>query len=439
MVGYYEDENLCGSLISDIAVSIGSKRDRLLKELCKFKTESADCFWRERIQNEKYLPYIMMCRSREFSDFLANRLSDFLDRLLDGMNISDAVNEAYFLLHICLFKESDKLFGVYAKLADNYKKMKIHALGWVDGDVISESSQPDFLYQRHRLEESFGCETSFFSFLTDTLIMTMCNEITLDGDNETVTDRVKELFEKYPRIYKSAGFFAYFIKDNSAAYDRFAEYLDDPVNYPDIMWVIDGLSFDGKTFDQGSPTAFAGKDNEKIHFSMRLDSLDIRWYEFLTKKIISDAKHFTTVDPYAISQFCAKFSVQLLNMFNDENEYVMQLYREYFSESAVIAANKADFIGLRRCGLIQSGCDFKALCLKIAERICIGRQRYCFFTLFQCFSDIDCEVRRETAKELAAYLSENDCSDALAHQRSAFLSEAARFLNGEPSALEGTE
>ena len=101
MVSYYEDENLCSQYVTDVKLSFGSKRKKLLKELCKFKTAAADEFWREKIRDESYLPYIMMCRSNEFSDYLANRLNDLLERLISGMNPSDAVNEAYFLLHTC--------------------------------------------------------------------------------------------------------------------------------------------------------------------------------------------------------------------------------------------------------------------------------------------------------------------------------------------------
>ena len=147
MVSYYEDENLCSQYVTDVKLSFGSKRKKLLKELCKFKTAAADEFWREKIRDESYLPYIMMCRSNEFSDYLANRLNDLLERLISGMNPSDAVNEAYFLLHTCLFKESDKLFAAYGRLASKYKLITDMGIGWASDDIISEKSQPDFLMQ----------------------------------------------------------------------------------------------------------------------------------------------------------------------------------------------------------------------------------------------------------------------------------------------------
>ena len=36
MVSYYEDENLCSQYVTDVKLSFGSKRKKLLKELCKF-------------------------------------------------------------------------------------------------------------------------------------------------------------------------------------------------------------------------------------------------------------------------------------------------------------------------------------------------------------------------------------------------------------------
>ena len=50
MVSYYEDENLCSQYVTDVKLSFGSKRKKLLKELCKFKTAAADEFWREKIR-----------------------------------------------------------------------------------------------------------------------------------------------------------------------------------------------------------------------------------------------------------------------------------------------------------------------------------------------------------------------------------------------------
>lgn len=34
MVSYYEDENLCSQYVTDVKLSFGSKRKKLLKELC---------------------------------------------------------------------------------------------------------------------------------------------------------------------------------------------------------------------------------------------------------------------------------------------------------------------------------------------------------------------------------------------------------------------
>lgn len=435
MVSYYEDENLCSQYVTDVKLSFGSKRKKLLKELCKFKTAAADEFWREKIRDESYLPYIMMCRSNEFSDYLANRLNDLLERLISGMNPSDAVNEAYFLLHTCLFKESDKLFAAYGRLASKYKLITDMGIGWASDDIISEKSQPDFLYARYLLERDIDAESSFFSFLTDTLILTMSYAIMLDKDSETVTDKVKRLYEDYPDVFASAGFFAYFIKDNYAAYDKFSYLMKDPVDYPKLMWVLDGLDYADGKYAQGSPTAFFAPDNEKVHFTIDIDDLDIRWYEFLAYKTLSDTESFTVSDPFFIPLFCRKFSAQLFGMINPENEQAMKICSDYFKKSAVIAANQVDFAGLRVCGLIENDEDIIQLCMDIAKRICEGKQRYCYMSLFKFFNDTDPETVAEALSQVTAYIEENEHSEVLAEQREAFLTEAHNYLNGESSAF----
>lgn len=435
MVSYYEDENLCSQYVTDIKLSFGSKRRKLLKELCKFKTAAADEFWREKIRDESYLPYIMMCRSNEFSDYLANRLNDFLDRLISGMNPSDAVNEAYFLLHTCLFKESDKLFAAYGRLASKYKLITDMGISWASEDIISAKSQPPFLYARYLLERDIEAENTFFGFLTDNLILTMSYALMLDKDSETVTDKVKQLYEDYPDVFASAGFYAYFIKDTSAAYDRFSYLTKDPVDYPKLMWVLDGLDYSDGRYSQGSPTAFIAPNNEKVHFTIDIDKVDIRWYEFLAYKILSDAEGFTVSDPSFISLFCRKFSAQLFGMIDPENEQVMKICSDYFKKSAVIAANQVDFAGLRVCGLIEKDSDIIQLCMDIAKRICEGRQRYCYVSLFKFFSDISPDTVDKALEQVSAYIEENEHSELLAEQREAFLKEAHSYLNGESSAF----
>ncbi|MCI7497965.1 MAG: hypothetical protein MSA82_00960, partial [Oscillospiraceae bacterium] len=192
MANFYENEAECEKCIKLWNSSAGKKKKLYLEELCRFKCKAADAFWRDRITDERYLPYIMMCRSEEFSDYCSGRLSDYLDRLIDGMEYRDAANEAFFVLHACFFKESDKMMSVYAKAARNYKKIVKAGVSW-SSDIIMQSSQPPFLYQRYLAEREQNCENTFFTFLTDIIILTMANAVETDGEYETVTDKVKEL------------------------------------------------------------------------------------------------------------------------------------------------------------------------------------------------------------------------------------------------------
>lgn len=211
--------------------------------------------------------------------------------------------------------------------------------------------------------------------------------------------------------------------------------MKDPVDYPKLMWVLDGLDYADGKYAQGSPTAFFAPDNEKVHFTIDIDDLDIRWYEFLAYKTLSDTESFTVSDPFFIPLFCRKFSAQLFGMINPENEQAMKICSDYFKKSAVIAANQVDFAGLRVCGLIENDEDIIQLCMDIAKRICEGKQRYCYMSLFKFFSDTDPETVAEALSQVTAYIEENEHSEVLAEQREAFLTEAHNYLNGESSAF----
>ncbi|MDD6990435.1 MAG: hypothetical protein PUI48_01255 [Oscillospiraceae bacterium] len=436
MGNFYENETECEKCISLFHTSSGKKKQLYLEEVCRFKTKAADKFWQDRITDERFLPYIMMCRSDEFSDYCAGRLDDFLDRAMEGMEYRDAVNELYFLLHACLFKESDKMTDIYAKAARNYKKILKMGLSW-SGDIISQTGQPPFLYARYLAEREQNCENTFFTALTDIIILTMANAIETDGEYETFTGKVKELYELYPDVFAEAGFFAYFIKDTSAAYDKFSYLLEDPATYPRIFWVLDGLSWENNGYVQGSPTYFAGPDNERRHFSLVINDIDIRWYKFFAEKALGDVKGFTTEDPFFYSVYLRSFSVRMIELIAPENEETMEYSRRYFRESAVLGGNPADFAGLLQCGCIKDVDDLTELCLDIAKQICSGRQRYCYHILFHFFREFSGEDRLAAAGKTAEYLSENEHSERLAAQRNVFFEQYDAFVHDEQSFFDG--
>lgn len=438
MFSFYEDERECEKCIARIKNPFDGKMDKHLKELCKFKTRAADEFWHECLSEdpESSVPYIMMCRSNAMSDYTARRLNDFIDRLLEGdVSRQDMVNGAYFQLHTCLFKESDKLMEVYRKIGRNYKRLSKMNIEWNRADSISRQAQPDYLIERYDLETENSCENDFFSFLTDTLILTMANAIGLDREDETFTDKVKKLYEDYPEAYASAGFFAYFVKDTSEAYEKFKDYTADPIDYPVLMWVLDGLFYKDMAYHQGSPTAFAGPENDTVHFTLPIKKLDIAWYRFYCEKTISDAENSSVKDPYYAMSFCRKFSgniFRLINLFDSESA---GLCADYFRRSAVIAGNPVDFAGLLASGAVNTGEKFEEIVMGIARRICEGRQRYCFDMLYKVFGSFDHGQKVQALKKAMEYISENERSERLADQRENFLMKAEKFLEGNQNAF----
>ncbi|MBQ7783999.1 MAG: hypothetical protein IJ368_08530, partial [Oscillospiraceae bacterium] len=138
MSSLFENESHCDNCIKRTYSSLGKKKAEALYDLCNYKTAAADEFWRDKISDEKYLPYIMMCRSEEFSDYVSKRLDDYIDRVLEGgMNYDDIINEGYFLIHTCLNKESDKLINVYRKIARNASKLRKINICWSSSESIS--------------------------------------------------------------------------------------------------------------------------------------------------------------------------------------------------------------------------------------------------------------------------------------------------------------
>ncbi|MBP1547223.1 MAG: hypothetical protein J6A37_11570 [Oscillospiraceae bacterium] len=436
MSGHYLNDTEFEKCLSLYISSIGAKKQQYLEELCRFRTEGADAFWRDKITDERFLPYIMMCRSDEFSDYCAKRMEDYFDRLLEGMEYRDSVNEAYFLLHACLFKESDKLMNAYAKAARNYKEIIKKGIVW-NGDIISQTGQPPFLYDRYEKESEHNCENTLFNAITDTLIVTAANAISLDGENETFTDKVKELYELYPDVFAEAGFFVHFVKDNSEAYDKFSELLLDPVTYPRLFWVLDGLSYENGRYEQGSPTFFTGENNVKRHISIGIDRLDIRWYRFFAEKCLDDLESFVNDDPFFASVYLRSFSVRMLEIINLADKDAAEYSRKYFRKSAVLGGNPSDYAGLIQCGCLVTAEELNELVLETAKKICEGKQRYCFHILFHFAGSFSKADRLAAARLAAEYLEANEHSERLRSQREVFFEQYECFLNGKPSIFEG--
>lgn len=439
MGSYYEDEDVSRRLIGMIKRSVGKTKHEYLKELCKFRTKSADMYWSERMSREELLPYIMMSRSETFSDYAAQRLDDLIDRLLDGeYDRIDASNEAYFLLSACMFKESDKFIEVCRRIGKNHETFRSLNISW-RGRVLSPHKLPEFLMKRREAEaENDGGESEFTAALIDLLAVTAANAVKTDGEHETFTPKLRELCEECPELYAPVSFFLHFISDTSEAYDKFSSYMTDPVMYPVLMWVLDGLGYNAKTgkYEQGSPTVYAGPENEKVHFLFDIDSLDIRWYRFFTEKILSDAENAAVCDPNYARAFCRRFSSLIYRITIPSDDEIMGLCRAYFGRSAVIAGNPADFAGLVKCGMINTPDELQRLALDIAERISMGKQTYCYHVMMSFFGGFDRSAKLSALNAAAEYLVWHDRSERLESRRREFFKQLELMNAGKPNVFE---
>lgn len=398
---YYTDENICSQLAESAKKSVGSKRDHLLRELCKFKTKAADEFWSggfSKWDKINLLPYLMICRSERISDWEAKRLDEYLEEYIANepqephykdYSHAELAGQAYFLLNTCLFKESDRMILVYKKIGKLCRRIRALDISWSSGELAAYGL-PRFLVERCRLEEEqSGCESDFMSYLNDILIITAANAIMTDGEDETFTEKVRELAEGFPEAYAPAGFFVSFVKDTGMAYDKFYDHTLDPLKYPVILWTLMGLRYDKtlREYKIHSPVMFTGAENKKTYFLVPVRDLDLRWIGFLTGKILSDAENVSVRSPYYTRAFCRKFSGLLFDIAEAEDDRIRNACLSYFEKAAVIAGNPADFAGLAEYGNIRSYSELEELTVSIAKRVCEGRQICCYHSMIPFFMD----------------------------------------------------
>ncbi len=435
MAKNYSDEQSSQEIIRMAELSGGDKKSALLKELCRFKTKAADEFWGRHLKDTRYLPYIMMSRSDAMSDHTARVLND----LIDGIENDDekrvsAVNRAYFLLNTCLFKESQEIINTYSKAAKQYDKIKKLDISWERNDDISPESQPEFLLHRLMIEADIGCENNFFNYLTDIIILSAANSMIYNSKSNEFISSIYELYKQYPEIYTSVGFFVKFMEDSSAAYDEFERFTYDPIDFPRIMWILDGLEWDKDSYYQGSPTAFTGPDNERLHYSAAIPVPDIRWFRFLTDNVISIVENSIIRDPFYAKSFCRRFSDLNVGLICGGDNEIMGLMKNYFTRSAVLAGNPSDFMGLKKCGLINTPEELYELTMNICRNIADGKQSYCFDIMLKIFHFYSDDVM-PILEEAADFLKENDKSERLALQRQEFFTQLELFKAGKPNTL----
>lgn len=436
MSSYYNDDANAQKVIMSLSFKSKKRKNEIMEELCRFRANTAGQFIGFSFDINYNIHYQILSRSDLLSDRWAKLTKDFLENELESADYTEAVNKAYYLLHMCRNKESDAMLEVYRTIGKKSQIIKDRHISWEDRDIISPYFQPELLYRMSILERQHFCETGFFEFLNDTIILTMMNAILCDGEDETFTQNIRELYEEFPDVYSPAGFFAYFIKDTSEAYDRFKSYLEDPLKYPHILWVLDGVERENGRFIQGSPTAFVGENNEKRHYSLPIPNLDFRWIEFLTQKPIEDIGTIGITDIHFIHGYLSRFSDLIIHIIDPSDERIFHACTVYYKQTVLLSGSAADFAGLTICGGIRTPEEMTMLGLEIAKRICEGKMIYCFRSMF-AFIGFDYNERLSAIKEIAAYLREHEHSEEHREQRNDFFRQAELYNAGKPSAFDG--
>lgn len=435
MSSLYNDDMEAQKVIMTLSFHSKKRKNEIMEELCRFKANTAGQFIGFSVEIDNNLHYQILSRSDHLSDRWAKLTDNFLENELEGADYAEAVNKAYYLLHMCRNKESDAMLEVYRRIGQKADIIRNRHICWEDSDIISPVFQPELLYRMSILERQHSCETGFFEFLNDTIILTMMSAILCDGEEETFTEKIRELYEEFPDVYSPAGFFAYFIKDTARAYDRFESYLDDPLRYPDILWVLDGLERENGRFVQGSPTAFVGENNERRHYSLPVPKLDLRWIEYLTQKPIEDVKASGMTDIHFIHGYLSRFSDLLIHIIDPSDDRIFDACTNYYKQTVLLSGDAADFAGLTICGGIRTPEEMTMLGLEIAKRICEGKMIYCFRAMF-AFIGFSYDERLSAIKEIAAYLLEHEHSEEHREQRSDFFRQAELYNAGKPSAFD---
>lgn len=407
---YYEDEDICRELIGQLEFAAGEKRRVLLRELCGFKTKAADEFWSEN--SERFLPYVMMCRSDRFSDYCAEKLTDFADAAVQAKDTADMAAEAYFILSSCLFKESDRLFYAYAHTAEQAKRLRSRHINWGVSGAVNLMRLPGFLAERLGQElENDSMESDLFSRMNDVIIATAAHARRLEKDEETVTVKVKELYEKHPEVFAAAGFYVYFTENTSLAYDKFVRFTYDPISYPPLLWVLGGLSFGDGTYSQNAPAVYLGEQNEFLQMKTAIDDVDVRWFEFLCEKPFKDIDGSAVKNPYYRREFLDNFTFIVSSLADVTDEKRRELCREHLLRAAQETGSAIAMEGLAEHGFVSSKEQLMTLTENICKNIADGKCPYCFHSLFSAFTPENCDVQAICdAVELAADLMEKSDS-----------------------------
>lgn len=404
-------------IIKRIRQSKGDEKRRLLLELCEYRTAEADEFFSEKlgISNKNMMPYYCFSRCDAVSDFAAELLEGVVDKLIaaDCQYSAELSGEAFIALSLSAFKQSDKLVGVLRKIGENYPKIKSMEIAFLEPDYI-----PFF---RRLANEAYAhcCESNFIHLLNDLLILT-----TVRSGFE-FADTVKRLYDDYPQTYDCAAFFAYFVEDNSAAFERFGK----PEFITEILNTMNGTAYiaDEGCFRQWLPYWFYGTTLKIWGTPVTLSKpLDIRWIKLLCNEFTLEqlGRHYG-VD-YARGIY-RKFDGMMINLIVPGDAENNALLTGHFVKSAASGGVMDSFRALEMLGFT----DYEKLVNEICVSICTSESSY--YALYNAFAVMKLgKAEKLTLLDKAEkFLLENDNREEFKNQRAEFSKEILLYRNGK--------
>ena len=400
------------ALIDAIPEARGEQKRELLLQLCAYRTETADGFWRSRLKVQ-YLPYLCYSRSDTVSDYAARMLRQSVEGLLESRpSYTPAQMETlFYALNLSAFKESAAMLDVLAMIGARYD-----ALCGVAPDLrllLASETLPPYLRRIAKLMQAHGCRTDLMGMLGELLICTLMR-------SETFRPGLASLAERYPKAYGYPGFFAAHLADSTAALRTYAK----PFCLGSVLTVFGAMEQHGKQWYQLSPVWFYGVHCRIWGRSAPLQRpFDLEWVDYLA----GSYAYADTAQMQAVSQILFRFTE-----LQGEHRRLMQ---EYFYQAALTDTSECNLIGLMRCGGYDR-CD--ELIQGICEQICRGRNHYhALFVVFDLL-DLTRPEKLRLLEQARSYIEATDHRESWYVQRNRFLYAADRYKLGETGGLEET-
>lgn len=404
-------------IINKIKQSKGNEKRRLLLELCEYRTAEADEFFSEKlgISNKNMMPYYCFSRCDAVSDFAAELLDSVVDKLIaaDSQYSAELSGEAFIALSLSAFKQSDKLIAVLRKIGESYPKIKSMEIAFLDPDYIP------FFFRLATEAYAHLCESNFIRLLNDLLILTIVRS------GFEFTETVKRLYDDYPQAYGCAAFFAYFVEDNSAAFERFGK----PEFITEILNTMNGTAYiaDEGCFRQWLPYWFYGTTLKIWGNPVTLSKpLDIRWIKLLCNEFTLEQLSGHYGVDYARGIY-RKFDGMMINLIVPGNEENNALLTEHFVRSAASGGIMDSFRALETLGFT----DYERLVDDICANICASVANY--YALYNAFAAMKLGKSEKLALlgRAEKFLLANDNREKFKNQRDEFSKEIMLYRDGK--------